>query len=150
MEGSGVIQRFVAPYKTEDFVNMLDDPFLPSAWKRFGMGPVSFFHERETFPQFQLTSPAVREWFQEHEEFKPELWPRKSWDLNPFKTIWYDFTQSIRLQRLQPQTEDELWEGVQELWGYRGERPLYWKGLVDSLKVNMNTVCELKGEELPI
>lgn len=50
------------------------------------------------------------------------------------------FFSSIRLQRLQPCDKEELWAGVEDLWSYRSEKPLYWKILVNNFKLKLQEV----------
>ncbi len=55
---------------------------------------------------------------------------------------------ALRLQRLQPQDSEELWAGVEELWGYRSQRPLFWEGLVKSFKHKLEEiVLEEEGSQ---
>lgn len=147
--GAGAIRRVDEGMGDEEFLEMLEEALVPQVYSKFGLDPISFQHERSSvFPSNFLTGP-VREWFNDHEEFKLQPWPPKSRDFNPFSTIWSDFARSIQLQRLQPIDDVELFEGISELFGYRQEKPLYWEGLIKSLKHNLNLVKESEGAVLP-
>lgn len=147
--GAGSIRLVDYNYTADTFLDQLDEAFVPAAWARFGMEPVTFMYDRSTVYPFNLESLVVREYFKKHEEFKFEPWPLKSWDVNPFRTIWHDFQQSLRLQRIQPQDEEDLWEGIKELWENRSKRPGYWKGLIESLRADLAEVRRLEGSGLP-
>ena len=79
----------------------------------------------------------IQKWLKEHPELTSEYWPRKSEDLNPFRKIWSEFQDALRLQRLQPQDADELWEGIEELWRFRSLKPSYWNGLMKSVHADI-------------
>lgn len=132
-------------FSAEKFVEVLDEAFLPAAWKRFGLDPITILPNQDATYPFDFEAPAVHEWLKDHPEFSMGKWPVNSFDLNPFRRILYDFQQSVQLQRLQPKNAEELWEGLDKIWGYRGQRPLYWKGLVDHLKADLEIVVEKKG-----
>lgn len=132
----------------EDYVSMLDDSFVPGAWARFGMKPVSFLHEKKSFFPSSFLSPAVRSFFKDHPEFQPKSWPAKSRDLSPFQAIWTDIEKAIHLQRSQPKGPLDLFAIIEDLWIHRISRPQYCKGLLNSLKVNLQKVRQAEGDSI--
>ena len=108
---------------------------VPEAWAHFGLGPIPILHGLSM--NLNKSSVVVREWLLNHREFHPEPLPSKSEDLNPFNTIWSEFEAYFRLQRTQPLSAEEIWDGLEKLWGYRSEKKGYWEGLILAFKANL-------------
>lgn len=90
----------------------------------------------------------MRDFRKENENFSFRAWPPKSRDINPFATIWKEFESGIRLLRFQPNSADDLFERIQDLWEFRARRPGYWKGLMDILQINLKTLQDRKGDNI--
>lgn len=125
---------------------MLDEALVPTAWARFGLESVILINDPNPT---NGPNQDMRDWIRNHPEFQTKYWPKNSWDINPFTKVWNDFVGSLRLQRLQPQNQDELWEGVQELWGYRAEKPLFWEGILEAFKLDLEKAVKNGGKEVP-
>lgn len=87
--GAGDIQLMDENCSEEEFIQMLDRSLVPVSWARFGLKKVDFLFNQSN--NLTLKSSVVRNWFQEHQEFKPESLPTKSYDLNPFCSVWHEF-----------------------------------------------------------
>jgi hypothetical protein len=142
--GSGAIRR-VEGKTADDYIDMLDEARVPEVWALNGLRMLLFLNNQS--PVFPPTfyCDVFLNWLQEHPELSSEYWPRKSEDLNPFRNIWSEFQGALMLQRLQPTDADELWEGVEELWRFRSQKPSYWEGLINTLRANFVRVIESKG-----
>ena len=77
------------------------------------------------------------------ESLVPDAWKRDG--LGPIPLlhdrsliIWSEFESYFRLQRIQPQEDEDLWFGVEELWKYRTEKPGYW--LYNSLRADLENI----------
>ena len=132
----------------EDYISLLEDCLIPVAWARFGMKPVSFLYESKSFFPKSFSSPVVRSFFEDHPEVKAKSWPAKSRDLNPFATVWSDIENAIQLQRSQPKDILELFEIIEEFWIHRTSRPQFCKGLINSLKANIEKVRLAGGDSI--
>lgn len=145
--GAGEIRRVAENFTDENYVEMLDEALIPGIWARFGDNSTCFLRERKNVYPSSFSSIVVRDWFRERKELKPQFYPYGK-DINPFKTIWHNLEGSLRLQRLQPQDCDELWEGIQELWEYRTAKPLFWEGLVKSFRADLQDIVKVDGDRL--
>lgn len=145
--GGGAI-RLIPDLKmgNEDYVTMLEDSFVPEAWSRYGMKPISFLYEKKSFFPNSFSSSVVQSFFKEHAEFQATPWPTKSRDFSPFPMIWSDIERAIQLQRLQPKNQLELFEVIEDLWMNRISRPEFCRGLLDSFKENLQKVLLAEGE----
>lgn len=118
-------------------MKLLDDALIPNIWALYGLQTIFLLSDPSTMFPPSFHSSVLKHWFKDHPEVKLDNFPNKSEDLNPFMNVWSEFVDALRLQRLQPQDEQELWAGIEELWYYRSLKLSYWDGLIQSFRANL-------------
>ena len=65
-EGDGAIHRINARLNTPQYLEVLDDVLVPTAYARFRLGPIRFVQDRSPIH----TTNLVLEWFEDHPDFE--------------------------------------------------------------------------------
>ena len=81
--------------------------------RNYGTNPGSIVFQQDNDPKH--TAKSTREWFDEH-GFILLPWPAQSPDINPIENVWDHLARRLAKRSVQPTTEDELWEALQEEW----------------------------------
>lgn len=139
-EGAGAIQRIEGRFTSEKYIQILEDVLLPTAWARFGLGPIRFVQDRSPIH----TSHAVTDWFADHPEFELIPWPSKGADLNPIENVWSEMVRDMNSQHVR--NSDELWDDVLNIWNNLVPRRSYFRTLVNSMPSRLQMVIDLGGE----
>jgi hypothetical protein len=104
----------------QQYVRIIEDVLLPSAWARFGTDElIPFVQDRSTIH----TSTIVTDWFaEEGVSFDVVPWPPKGADMNPIENVW---AETVRDMDSQHATVNEQWHSVNNIWGNLSRRPNY-------------------------
>lgn len=139
-EGAGEIHRIDGRMTAEKYVDMLDNVLLPTAWARFGLGPIRFVQDLSPIH----TSKVVREWFLEHPEFEVLPWPPKGADLNPIENLWSEMVREMETQHCT--NSNQLWNEVKLIWDNLRQRQNYWAVLANSMTSRLQMVRDVSGD----
>lgn len=139
-EGAGAIHKFTGRLTGEKYVQILEDVLVPSAYARFGLGPIRFVQDRSPIH----TSRVVTEWFEDHQEFDLLPWPAKGSDLNPIENLWSEMVREMNTQNVS--NENALWENVVQTWDNLKVRNRYWEILATSMVNRLEMVREVDGD----
>ena len=139
-EGAGAIHRITGRLTSEKYIQILDDVLLPTAWARFGLGPIRFIQDRSPIH----TSHAVRDWFADRPEFELLPWPSKGVDLNPIENLWSEMVRDMDSQQVN--SSEELWNDVSNIWDNLKGRDEYWRVLASSMPSRLQLVRDMLGD----
>ena len=124
----------------EQYISVLEDTLLPTAWAQYGLGPIPFVQDRSPIH----TSRVVMEWFAEHPEFDLLPWPAKGADLNPIENLWSEMVREMEATHVQNQ--NELWDIVSANWNRLKQRNQYWRTLSNSMANRLRLVRDVDGD----
>lgn len=139
-DGPGAIHRIDGNLTGQKYVDILDNVLLPTAWARFGLGPIYFVQDRSPIH----TSRVVADWFAEHPEFVLLPWPPKGADLNPIENLWSEMVRDMNAQHVT--TSNQLWDIVDDAWSNLARRPQFWQVLANSMISRLAMVRDVSGE----
>ena len=139
-EGAGAIHRITGRLTSEKYIQILDDVLLPTAWARFGLGPIRFIQDRSPIH----TSHSVRDWFADRPEFELLPWPSKGADLNPIENLWSEMVRDMDSQQVN--CSEELWNDVSNIWDNLKARDEYWRVLASSMPSRLQLVRDMLGD----
>ena len=128
----------------EQFLELLDEVFVPDITALFGTGPFDFMDA--SVSRNRIPSSLFDTLKQMKYSFKVLRWPPKSSHLSPFEKIWSNILGTIRLQRRQPTNAAELWDYVEHIWERRSEQPLFWQGLIHHITAKLRSIEAADGE----
>ncbi len=140
-EGPGTLHRVQGRLNRWQYIDILENVFLPAAQQRFG--------EEVIIPFVHDNCPAhkakeVKDWFEDHPEIAVIEWPPKAQDLNPIENAW-----AMLKARSEPQkyrNQEELFANAEGIWNALADRPLLWTDLVSSMPDRLNDcVAEMGG-----
>ena len=139
-QGAGAVHRNDGRLTAEKYISILDDVLLPTAWARFGLGPIRFVQFRSPIH----TSHAVTAWFADHPEFELLPWPPRGADLNPIENLWSEMVRDMNWQHVR--NSNELWSDVWDIWNNFAPKQSYWRTLANSMPSRLEMVTDLRGE----
>lgn len=139
-EGAGAIHRFEGRLTGLKYIEILENILLPSAYARFGLGPIRFVQDLSPIH----TCHVVMEWFEEHPEFELLPWPPKGADFNPIENLWSEMVRDMNAQDVANPTE--LWNKVSDIWNHLKQRPSYWQVLAGSMVTRLEMAREVRGD----
>ena len=139
-QGAGAVHRIDGRLTAEKYISILDDVLLPTAWARFGLGPIRFVQFRSPIH----TSHAVTAWFADHPEFELLPWPPRGADLNPIENLWSEMVRDMNWQHVR--NSNELWSDVWDIWNNFAPKQSYWRTLANSMPSRLEMVTDLRGE----
>jgi transposase len=125
---------------SEKYIDILENVLLPTAWARFGLGPIPVVQDLSPIH----TSHAVGDWFADHPEFELLPWPPKGADLNPIENLWSEMVRDMDTQHVA--SPDRLWEDVSLIWDNLKTRNDYWRILASSMPSRLKLVREMLGD----
>ena len=129
----------------EQFLELLDELFVPQITARFGTRPVDFMDA--SISRNALPSSLFYTLRQMDYSFKLLKWPPKSSShLSPFDEIWAHIEGTLRLQRRKPKNAAELWDYVEYIWERRSEQPGFWVGLVANITAKLRSIAAANGK----
>ena len=106
-DGAGKIHRIDGRLTSQQYIRILEDVLLPSAWARFGTDKLI------PFVQDCLTihsSNMVMNWFNdEGVSFELLPWPPKGTDMNPIENVWAEMVRDMDCQH---GNVADLWDSV--------------------------------------
>jgi transposase len=125
----------------KQYINILEDALLPSAWARFGTDElIPFVQDLSSIH----TSDIVMNWFEdEGVSFQLLPWPPKGADMNPIENVWAEMVRDLDCQR---GTANDLWDSVLDIWNHLSLRPNYWRTLINSMPQRLRMVIEAEGD----
>ena len=118
--------------------------FLLGTLRDYGTNPGSIIFQQDN--DLKHTAKSTREWFDEH-GFILLPWPAQSPDINPIENVWDHLAHRLAKQSVQPKTEDELWEALQEEW-YKIDVG-YIQKLYASMPRRVEEIIRRKGWNIP-
>ena len=110
----------------------------------YKMKPSDIVFQQDNDPKH--TAKSTHEWFDEH-GFILLPWPAQSPDINPIENVWDHLARRLAKRSVQPTTEDELWEALQEEW-YKIDVG-YIQKLYASMPMRVEEVIWRKGWNIP-
>ena len=142
-EGAGFLHRIDGRLTSKQYIRILEDSLVPSAWARFGPtsdDPVPFVQDLSPIHQ----SYVVQDWFEdEGKEFELLPWPPKGADINPIENVWAEMVRSMDFQHTA--NANELWGSVYDTWNQLGRRQTYWQSLINSMGNRLALIREVDG-----
>lgn len=94
------------------------------------------------------TEIIIRDWFAgeaaHRHRIKKIWWPAFSPDLNPIENFWGWMVN--RMGTIEADTEEELWDWVNQCWDEMADQRNYWENLIDSMPERLARVIELNGD----
>jgi hypothetical protein len=105
-----------------DITDLVDKYFVQKAAALFGIGPLRFVDDNGC--AFTTSSLECFKEMESNINIKEIKWPCKSSHLFPFFNIWRRIEETIRLQSIQPQNPEELWD-LMKWWGRMSDIPVY-------------------------
>ena len=128
--------RQITYMSEEEFLEVIDESFLPLATARFQSTPVTFLED------FDLSAipHSAYEWFK---DYKVDKFPPKSRDLSPFASLWSSIARSLNQDlRLIRGNCDELWESIEMVWSSKSLCIELWKRQIDNLKEKITSIVK--------
>lgn len=140
-DGAGDLYHINGRLTGKQYVRILEDVLLPSAWARFGADAlIPFVQDRSAIH----TSTIVTDWFDEEGvSFHVLPWPPKGAGMNPIENVWAEMVRDMDSQHA---TANELWHSVNNIWGNLSRRPNYWCILINSMAKRLAMVIDVDGD----
>ena len=139
-DGAGEIHRINGRLNGEQYIDVLENSLIPSAYARYGLGPIRFVQDRSPIH----TCNVVQEWFEQHPEIELIPWPAKGADFNPIENVWSEMVRDMDARNVT--NPDDLWSKVTNIWGELKRRDNYWVTLSDSMVDRLRMAREIGGE----
>lgn len=137
--GPGEIVQITGRLTGEDYKDILEDVFLPSARVFFPEGQITLVQDNSPIH----TSRTVRQWFDQNPEIVCIPWPSKSPDLNPIENLWGLMVRNFN-DRHNVRNRNELERNVKDVWeNMRGSN--YCEQLVNSMGKRLSDCIENRG-----
>lgn len=137
--GPGEIVRIEGNLNSSQYVDILQNSFLPAAEALFGPGTVlPFVQDRSPVH----TSQYTKRWLQNHSIIDVINWPAKAADLNPIENLWARMAADCNFH--QAGTTDDIWNTIQQQWNSFRESN-YCEILVNSLPRRLEDVIANGG-----
>lgn len=125
--GGGAIHRINGRLNSEQYIDILENCLLPTAWERYEPGQIPFVQDRSPIH----TAHVVKDWFVDHPEFDLIPWPSKAADFNPIENLWAEMVRD--LDAIHVTNSNELWSIVSGIWDRLKERESYLRTLTNSM-----------------
>jgi hypothetical protein len=140
-DGAGKIHRIDGRLTSQQYIRILEDVLLPSAWARFGTDElIPFVQDCSTIH----TSNMVMDWFNdEGVSFELLPWPPKGADMNPIENVWAEMVRDMDCQH---GNVADLWDSVSTIWNNLSNRPNYWQILTNSMSKRLQMVVDVQGD----
>lgn len=149
--GPGKLHRIEGTLKGPQYVDILENVFLPEAMERFGCeATIKFVQDNSPIH----TSRIVREWFAERPEVQlidvfPEIelmeWPAKGADLNPIENAWSMLKSRMKDGENNWRNQNDLFASAKGIWETMGRNPNTWESLVSSMPHRLEMVDYYDG-----
>lgn len=107
--GPGELIRIEGHLTSSQYVNILQNSFLPSVKMLFGTEIIYFVQDRSPIHTSRLTVNYLSE-----TQLKVINWPGRAPDLNPMENLWAEMAKNVDPGNCH--TPDELWENICISW----------------------------------
>jgi transposase len=140
--GPGDLSRIKGTLNSELYLEALNDYVLGSfAW--YGMDSATSIFQQDNSRVH--TANVVKQWFAA-QEFTVLEWPANSPDLNIIEHVWRYMKQQLSMDAHHPQSVDELWERIQDIWL---DTPLdFLQKLYESMPSRMEALLRSRGGQI--
>jgi len=136
--GLGPLVRLDGRVNSRDYINLLQDNFLPYLDSLEDKENLIFQEDNAPIH----TSRLSKEW-KARNNLTNLPWPPQSPDLNPIEHLWDVLERKIRARNPLPKNKEELWQILQEEWSQIDNSVI--QSLVDSMPRRVTAVIESKG-----
>ena len=137
--GPGDLSRIHGTLNSDLYLDVLKD-YVCSSFAWYAMDPARSIFQQDNSRVH--TAASIREWFAK-QDFAVLKWPANSPDLNIIEHVWSYMKRRLDQCEKAPQTLDELWECVQDIWT---SIPLeFLQKLYDSMPRRMRELLRNKG-----
>jgi hypothetical protein len=110
--GPGDLSRIHGTLNSDLYLDVLKD-YVCSSFAWYAMDPATSIFQQDNSRVH--TAASIREWFAK-QDFAVLKWPANSPDLNIIEHVWSYLKYRLDQCEKAPQTLDELWECVQDIW----------------------------------
>ena len=141
--GVGQLHRITGIMNADVYVQILTKSLLGTL-RSYGLNSRRVIFQQDNDPKH--TSKKARQWFAKN-GFILLPWPAQSPDLNPIENLWDYVARRVAKRDVQPGTEDQLWEALQEEW-YR-INPGLVRRLYEGMPKRLAMVIRRKGWNIP-